>query len=86
MTIEQVMVLQLDREEVMMIETVLISKTVGGQDAMYQAIKYKRQPARMIPIMLLVNTLAKVDEDSVANTFFGGSKELVKMVVERNCF
>ena len=60
MIIEQVMVLQLDREEVMMIETVLISKTVGGQEAIYQAIKYKRRPIRMIPIMLLVNTLGEI--------------------------
>ena len=53
---------------------------------MFQAIKHKRQPARMIPIMLLVHTLAEVDQDSVANSFFGGNRELVKMVVERNCF
>ena len=53
---------------------------------MFEAIKHKRQPSRMIPIMILVHTLAEVDQDSVVNTFFGGNRELVKMVVERNCF
>ena len=53
---------------------------------MYQAMKHKRQPSRMIPILILVNTLAEVDQGSVANTFFGGNRELVKMVIERNCF
>ena len=44
------------------------------------------QPVRMVSIMLIINTLAEVDENTVANSFFGGNKDLVKMVVERNCF
>ena len=45
-----------------------------------------RQPARMVSIMLLINTLAEVEENSVANSFFGGNREVVRMVVERNSF
>ena len=60
--------------------------SVGGQEAMYCAMRSKRQHSRMIPIMLLVHTLAEVDQNTVADTFFGGNKEVVRMVVERNCF
>jgi hypothetical protein len=31
--------------------------------------------------MLLINTLAEVEENSVANSFFGINREVVKMVV-----
>ena len=40
----------------------------------------------MVSIMLLINTLAEVEENMVANGFFGGNREVVRMVVERNSF
>ena len=47
-------------------------------------MKFERQPARMVSIMLLINTLAEVEETTVANRFFGGNRDVVRMVVERN--
>ena len=49
-------------------------------------MKCERQPARMLSIMVLINTLAEVEENTVANSFFGGNREVVRMVVERNSF
>ena len=49
-------------------------------------MKCERQPARVVSILLLINTLAEVEENSVANSFFGGNREVVRMVVERNSF
>ena len=49
-------------------------------------MKCERQPSRMVSIMLLINTLAEVEENTVANSFFGGNREVVRMVVERNSF
>ena len=49
-------------------------------------MKCEKQPARMVSIMLLINTLAEVEENMVANSFFGGNREVVRMVVERNSF
>ena len=45
-----------------------------------------RQPARMVSIMLLINTLTEVKENMVTNCFFGGNREVVRMVLERNSF
>ena len=49
-------------------------------------MKCERQPSRMVSILLLINTLAEVEENSVANSFFGGNRDVVRMVVERNSF
>jgi hypothetical protein len=49
-------------------------------------MRCERHPARMVSIMLLINTLAEVEESTVANSFFGGNREVVRMVVERNSF
>ena len=49
-------------------------------------MKCERQPSRMVSILLLINTLAEVEENSVAHSFFGGNREVVRMVVERNSF
>ena len=42
-------------------------------------------PMRLVALMFMTNSLMDLDMDTVVNNFFGGNKQIIDMLVDKNC-
>ena len=80
---DQVLVLRLSKEEIIFVENVIISKNVPMTRSLI--LQPSIPPMRLVALMFMANYLMDLDMDTVVNNFFGGNRQILEMLVDKNC-
>ena len=80
---DQVLVLRLSKEEIIFVENVIISKNVPMTRSLI--LQPNIPPMRLVALMFMANYLMDLDMDTVVNNFFGGNRQILEMLVDKNC-
>ena len=80
---DQVIVLRLSKEEIIFVENVIISKSVPMARSLL--LHPSIPPMRLVALMFMTKSLMDLDMNTVVNNFFGGNKQIIDMLVDKNC-
>ena len=83
---DKIISMNISKDEVSLIENILVSRCVpfAQVDPLLQSYP-GLMPLRMVSLVILANTLLEMDLNFVINNFFGGNKQIVNMLIDRNC-
>ena len=86
---EQLLIINLSKEEIIFIENMIISKSIQlplmGSENLLDFNMSRFDPVRIVPLFILVNSLMEQDINSVTENFFGGNILVVDMLLSGFC-
>ena len=86
---EQLLIINLSKEEIIFIENMIISKSIQlplmGSENLLDFNMSRFDPVRIVPLFILVNSLMEQDINSVTENFFGGNIFVVDMLLSGFC-
>ena len=81
---DQILLLGLTREEIIFVESSIITKSVPILKTCLHQPPALISPLRTVSLMMIINTILEVDLNKIINNFFGGNNQLVNVLLEKN--